>query len=147
MSNGTGKPIDILLVEDNPGDVRLIQEAMKDSKIHYNISVVKDGQEALDFLYKKEGFKNSPKPDLILLDLNLPRVTGQEVLEKIKNDTFFAKTPVIVLTTSKADEDILKSYALHANCFITKPADFDQFIQVINTIQNFWLKIVKLPIF
>lgn len=145
MSSKPGKPVDILLVEDNPGDVRLIQEAMKDSKIYNSVYVVKDGQEALDFLYKNGEYKDSPKPDLILLDLNLPKVNGQEVLERIKSDAVLRKIPIIILTTSKADEDVLMSYALHANCFITKPADFDQFIQVINMIQNFWLSIVKLP--
>ena len=147
MSDVTSKPVKILLVEDNPGDVRLIQEAMKESKILYSIYVGKDGQEALDFLYKNGDYKDSPKPDLVLLDLNLPKVSGQEVLEKIKNDSTLSKIPVIILTTSKADEDVLKSYELHANCFITKPADFEQFIHVINTIQNFWLEIVKLPFF
>jgi two-component system, chemotaxis family, response regulator Rcp1 len=140
-----GKAIDILLVEDNPGDARLAKEALKDSKVHNDLFVVGDGAEALDFLYKRGKHSNVPRPDLILLDLNLPKKDGREVLAEIKADENLKRIPVVVLTISKAEEDIMKSYNLHANCFITKPIDLEQFIKVVRSIEDFWLTIVKLP--
>ena len=139
------KPITILLVEDNPADVRLTLEAFKEGKVNNNLHMVKNGEEAMDFLFKREPFTNSPVPDLILLDLNLPKMDGREVLKEIKNNENLKKIPVIVLTTSKAEEDILKSYNLHANCYITKPVELDDFIKVAKSIENFWLSVVKLP--
>ena len=140
-----GKPIEILLVEDNPGDVRLVKESLKDIKVLNNLRVAKDGQEALDFLHREGDYAEAPHPDLILLDLNLPKKDGREVLAEIKADKDLKRIPVVVLTTSKAEEDILKSYNLQANCYITKPVDFDEFIKVIKSIKDFWLTIVKLP--
>lgn len=140
-----GKPIEIFLVEDNPGDVRLTQEALKESKVINNLSVAVDGVEAMDFLHRKGKWTQAPYPDLILLDLNLPKKDGREILEEIKADNDLKRIPVVVLTTSKAEEDILRMYDQHANCYITKPIDFDQFIEVVRSIENFWLSIVKLP--
>lgn len=137
--------IDILLVEDNKGDARLAQEALKESKIKNALFIVSDGQEALDFLRKQNGFENVVTPDLILLDLNLPRIDSREVLGIIKSDPKLKMIPVVILTTSKAEEDILKTYNLHANCYITKPIDLDQFMKVVRSIEDFWLSIVKLP--
>lgn len=139
------KPIDILLVEDNPGDVRLTREALKEGKIKNNLFVTKDGVEALAFLHKEGEFEDVPRPDLILLDLNMPRMDGRELLQKIKRETDLRRIPVVVLTTSKSEEDIIKSYDLHANCYITKPVDLDQFINVVKTVEDFWLTVVKLP--
>lgn len=139
------KLIEILLVEDNPGDVRLTIEALKDAKVHNNLHVAKDGVEAMSFLRREDGHTDAPRPDLILLDLNLPRKDGREVLEEIKGDTGLRRIPVVVLTTSEAERDILKAYNLHANCYITKPVSLEQFITVIKTIEDFWLEIVKLP--
>ncbi|MCB0156094.1 MAG: response regulator [Anaerolineae bacterium] len=139
------KSIDILLVEDNPGDVFLTQEALLDSKIANKLYDVKDGVEASDFLYKRAPYQNVPTPDLILLDLNMPRKDGRQLLAEIKQDVQLRLIPVIVFTTSAADEDILQSYGLHANAYITKPIDFHQFIQVIRAIDNFWFAVVKLP--
>jgi chemotaxis family two-component system response regulator Rcp1 len=138
-------PIEILLVEDSPGDVRLTQEALRDAKVHNNLHVVSDGMEATSFLWRRGKHANAPRPDLILLDLNLPKKGGREVLEEIKLDASLQSIPVVILTTSAAEEDILRSYQLHANCYITKPVDLDQFLKVIKTIDNFWLAIVKLP--
>ncbi len=138
-------PIDILLVEDNPGDARLAQEALKESKMRNNLFIVEDGEKAMNFLHKTEEFKDVSLPDLILLDWNLPKKDGQQVLAEIKADDNLKQIPVVILTTSKAEEDILKAYKLHANCFITKPLDLEQFIGVIKNIENFWLTIVKLP--
>ncbi len=138
-------PIDILLVEDNPGDSRLAKEALKDSKLKNNLFIVDDGEEAMKFLKKESPYENVPRPDLILLDLNLPKKDGREVLKEIKTDDHLKRIPVVILTMSKAEEDIFKSYNLHANCFITKPIDLDQFIKVVQSIENFWLTIVKLP--
>jgi chemotaxis family two-component system response regulator Rcp1 len=138
-------PIEILLVEDSPADVRLTLEALKEEKIHNNLSVVNDGVEALAFLRKEGKYAQSPRPDLILLDLNLPRKDGREVLAEIKNDDKLKAIPVVVLTISEAESDILKSYSLHANCYITKPIDLNQFSHVVKSIQDFWLAIVKLP--
>jgi len=137
--------IEILLVEDSPGDQRLTKEALKEGKINNNLYIVEDGEEAIAFLRKQEPFKKVPKPDLILLDLNLPKMNGQEVLKIIKADEKLKRIPVVILTTSQADEDILNAYNLNANCYITKPVDFDQFIHVVNKIQEFWFTIVKLP--
>lgn len=138
-------PIEILLVEDNPGDIRLTQEALKESKVKNNLTIARDGEEALEILRRQGEHSGNPQPDLILLDLNLPKMDGREVLEKIKNDEILKRIPVVILTTSKAEEDILKSYNLHANCYITKPVDLDQFLIIIKTIDEFWLSIVKLP--
>ena len=140
-----GKPVEILLVEDNPGDVRLVKESLKDIKVLNNLRVAKDGQEALDFLHREGDYAEVPHPDLILLDLNLPKKDGREVLAEIKVDDNLKRIPVVVLTTSKAEEDILKSYNLQANCYITKPVDLDEFIKVVKSIKDFWLTIVKLP--
>ena len=146
MADSTyGKPIEILLVEDNPGDVRLTVEALKDAKVHNNLYVAKDGVEAMSFLRREGAYANAPRPDLILLDLNLPKKDGREVLEEIKEDKGLRRIPVVVLTTSEAEMDILKAYNLHANCYINKPVGLEQFITVIKTIEDFWLEIVKLP--
>jgi CheY-like chemotaxis protein len=141
----TGKPIEILLVEDNPADVRLTQEALKEGKVRNNLFVARDGVEAIEFLRREGPHANATKPDLILLDLNLPRKDGREVLAEIKNDDTLRTIPVVVLTTSSAEADILKSYNLHANCYITKPVDLEQFVQVIKSIDDFWLTVVRLP--
>ena len=138
-------PVEILLVEDNPGDVRLTQEALKESKVTNNLSVAEDGVEALAFLKREGKYADAPRPDLLLLDLNLPKKDGRELLEEIKADDNLKRIPVVVLTTSKAEEDILRMYDQHANCYITKPIDFDQFIEVVKSIEDFWLTIVKLP--
>ena len=138
-------PVEILLVEDNPGDVRLTQEALKESKVTNNLSVAEDGVEALAFLKREGKYADAPRPDLLLLDLNLPKKDGRELLEEIMADENLKRIPVVVLTTSKAEEDILRMYDQHANCYITKPIDFDQFIDVVKSIQDFWLTIVKLP--
>ena len=140
-----GKPIEILLVEDNAGDVRLTQEALDDGKVHNNMRVVKDGVEALAYLRREGKYANVPRPDLILLDLNLPKKDGREVLAEIKGDKVLKRIPVVVLTTSRAERDVLKAYDLHANCYITKPVDLDQFITVVRSIEDFWFTIVKLP--
>jgi CheY-like chemotaxis protein len=141
----TCKAIEILLVEDSPSDVRLTIEALKDAKVSNHLSVVSDGVEAIAFLKKVGKYADSPRPDLILLDLNLPKKDGREVLKEIKQDENLKAIPVVVITTSKSDEDILKSYNLHANCYITKPIDLEQFMIVVKAIENFWLTIVKLP--
>jgi CheY-like chemotaxis protein len=138
-------PIDILLVEDNPGDVRLTQEVLKESKVGNTLSVVSNGDEALAYLRKQGQYKNMRKPGLILLDLNLPKKNGHEVLLQIKEDPELRRIPVVVLTSSKAEEDILKTYNLHANCFVSKPVDLNQFITVVKSIEDFWLAIVILP--
>jgi chemotaxis family two-component system response regulator Rcp1 len=140
-----GKPIDILLVEDNAGDSRLAVEALKESKLRNNLHIVVDGMEAMDFLYKRGKHAQVPRPDLILLDLNLPKKDGREVLAEIKSDPDLKRIPVVILTISKAEEDVLKTYNLHANCFITKPLDLNQFVTVVKSIEDFWLTIVKLP--
>ena len=143
--NELAKPIEILLVEDNPGDARLAREALRDSKIRNSLSHVKDGVEALAFLRRQGEYAASPHPDLILLDLNLPRKDGREVLSEIKADPNLRRIPVVVLTISTDEEDVLKSYNLHANCYVTKPLDLSQFLKVIRSIEEFWLTIVKLP--
>jgi two-component system response regulator len=139
------KPIEILLVEDNPGDVRLTREALKTGKVWSNLHVVEDGVEALAFVRQQGSYANAPRPDLVLLDLNLPKIDGREVLSNIKTDENLKRIPVVVLTTSQAEEDILKAYNLNANCYITKPVDFDQFLKVVRVVEEFWLTIVKLP--
>jgi two-component system, chemotaxis family, response regulator Rcp1 len=140
-----GRPIEVLLVEDNPGDVRLTVEVLKEGKVRNSLSVVADGVEALEFLRRRGRFAAAPRPDLILLDLNLPKKDGREVLQEIKADDDLKVIPVVVLTTSQAEQDIVRTYLLHANCFITKPVDLDQFIAVVRSIEDFWLTIVKLP--
>lgn len=138
-------PIDILLVEDNPGDVRLTKEALKEGKVYNNLHWAKDGVEALEFLRREGIHKKAPRPDIILLDLNLPKKDGREVLSVIKSDDQLKNIPVVVLTTSKAEEDVLRSYALHANCYVTKPVDLEKFIVVVQSIDRFWLTVVTLP--
>ena len=140
-----GNPIEILLVEDNAGDARLAQEALKDSKIINNVALAEDGVEAMAFLHQQGKYAGSPRPDLVLLDLNLPKKDGRQVLAEIKADASLKRIPVVILTTSKAEEDILKSYDLHANCYITKPIDLEQFLKVVKSIEDFWLTIVRLP--
>lgn len=139
------EPIEILLVEDNPGDVRLTVEALKDSKLRNNLSVVSDGVRALAFLRREAPYTDAPRPDLILLDLNLPRKDGREVLEEIKQDDNLKRIPVVVLTTSNDEVDIIASYNRHANCYITKPVDLNRFIQIVKKIEDFWFYIVQLP--
>lgn len=139
------KLIDILLVEDNPGDVELCREAMEESKIKNNLHVAMDGQQALDFLYKKGEFSDSPTPDLILLDLNLPNIDGRKVLEIIKEHKDLRRIPVVILTSSKAEEDIIKTYNLHANAYVQKPLDFNSLTEVVKQIESFWMGIVVLP--
>jgi two-component system, chemotaxis family, response regulator Rcp1 len=137
--------IEILLVEDNPGDVRLTQEALKDGKVHNRLHVVEDGVAALAFLRQEGEYARAPRPDLILLDLNLPKRDGREVLAEIKADEHLGRIPVVVLTSSGAEEDILQSYGLHVNCYITKPVGLEQFLEVVRAIQEFWLMVVRLP--
>jgi chemotaxis family two-component system response regulator Rcp1 len=139
------KVVDILLVEDNEGDARLAIEAMRDSKIRNKLHHVSDGEEAMAFLRKEGKYAKAPRPDLVLLDLNLPKKDGRQVLAEIKNDDELKRIPVVILTVSSAEEDILKSYNLHANCFITKPIDLSQFMKVVRSVEDFWLTIVKLP--
>jgi len=139
------KFVEILLIEDNPGDARLTQEALNDGKVKNNLHIVYDGVEATDFLFKRNKYKDAPRPDLIILDLNLPKKNGQEVLAEIKVDENLKSIPVVIFTTSKAEEDILKSYKLHANCFLTKPIDLIEFFEMIKSIEDFWLTLVKLP--
>jgi CheY-like chemotaxis protein len=143
MSDGT--PIEILLVEDDPGDVLMTQEAFEDHKVRNNLTVVSDGAEALSYLRREGQYANAVRPDLILLDLNLPRRDGREVLAEVKKDEELGRIPVVVLTTSAADEDIMRSYQLHANAYVTKPVDFDRFIDVIRQIDQFFVSVVKLP--
>jgi CheY-like chemotaxis protein len=145
MKDDSGRPIEILLVEDNPGDVRLTREALKEAKVRNNLSVAGDGVEAMAFLRREGIYSTAPRPDIVLLDLNLPRKDGRQVLAETKADADLRRIPVVILTTSKAEEDILKTYDLHANCFITKPVDFEQFIKVVQSIESFWLTIVRLP--
>ncbi len=139
------KPIEILLVEDNPGDVRLTIEALKEAKVINHLTVVRDGVEALAFLRRQDPYATAPRPHLIVLDLNLPKKDGREVLADIKADDTLKRIPVVVLTTSQDEQDVLKSYNLHANCYITKPVDLDQFVRVVRSIEDFWLGIVVLP--
>jgi two-component system response regulator len=137
--------IEILLVEDNPGDARLAKEALRECNIKTNLYIVDDGENALDFLYKRNDYHSAPRPDLILLDLNLPKISGHQVLTEIKSENSLRKIPVVVLSISRSEKDIEESYNLNANCYVTKPLDLDEFIQVFGMIQNFWLKTVRLP--
>jgi len=139
------RSVEILLVEDNEPDIRLTQEGIKETKIHNNLHVARDGEEAMNFLYKRGNYRDVVTPDLILLDLNLPKKDGREVLEEVKNDDALSHIPVVILTTSEAEKDIVKSYKLHANCYVTKPMGIDQFVEVIKAIEDFWFSIVKLP--
>jgi CheY-like chemotaxis protein len=138
-------PIELLLVEDSEPDVRLTIEAFREAKVKNRLWVVEDGVEALDFLRRQGRHADAPRPDLILLDLNLPRKDGRQVLKEIKNDDALKRIPVVILTTSRSDEDVLRAYNLHANCYITKPVDFNRFMQVVKSIENFWLTVVRLP--
>lgn len=139
------RPVEILLIEDNEADVRLTREGIKEAKINNNLYVVRDGEEAMDFLNKEHPYEDVVTPDLILLDLNLPKKDGREVLEEIKNNEELAHIPIVILTTSEAEKDIVRSYKLHANCYVTKPMGIEQFVEVISAIENFWFSIVKLP--
>ena len=140
-----GRPVEILLVEDNAGDVRLAREGLRECKLLNNLSVAVDGVKAMAFLRREGEHAHAPRPDLIMLDLNLPRKDGREVLKEIKEDEKLKRIPVVILTTSKAEEDIVKSYSLHANCYVTKPLAIEQFIEVVQAIETFWFTIVKLP--
>jgi two-component system, chemotaxis family, response regulator Rcp1 len=145
-SIGTGyAPIEVLLVEDSPGDVRLTREAFKDAKVHINLNVASDGVEAMAFLRRAGSHANAPRPDLILLDLNLPKKDGREVLTELKEDPAFRSIPVVILTTSASEADIHGSYQNHANCYITKPVGLEGFLKVVKSIDSFWLSVVKLP--
>jgi len=137
--------IEILLVEDNEGDIELTREAFKESKVRNNIHVVKDGQAALDFVYRRNAFENAVRPDVVLLDINLPKKDGKEVLKIVKNDPVLKHIPVVILTSSEAEKDIVKSYRLYANCYITKPVTLNSFMEVIRSVEGFWLGVVKLP--
>ena len=140
-----GDPIEILLVEDNPGDVRLTEEALSESKVRNTLHVARDGVEAIEFLRGRDGNGGGNKPDIILLDLNLPRMNGREVLATIKADPELRRIPVVVLTTSRAEQDILETYDLHANCYIVKPVGLDEFITIVRSVEDFWLSIVRMP--
>jgi chemotaxis family two-component system response regulator Rcp1 len=145
MNNLQVKPIEILLVEDSPGDILIAREALSEAKLLNAIHVAEDGVEAMDFLHKRGKFTSVPTPDLIMLDLNLPRKSGREVLAEIKTNDSLKKIPVVVLTTSSAEEDILKSYNLHANCYVVKPVEFESFVKAVQSIQHFWFSVVTLP--
>lgn len=139
------KPVDILVIEDNPGDTRIIKEVLSSNKIICMLHVVKDGIEAMNFLHQKKEFAAAPRPDLILLDLNLPRKDGREVLAEVKSDYSLRQIPVVVMTSSQAEEDIFRSYDLHANCYISKPLELDQFVLAVKSIEDFWFSLVRLP--
>lgn len=145
MVSRSGRPIEILLVEDNAPDVRLTKEALKEGKVRNNLAVVSDGVEALDYLYRRGPYADVTRPDIILLDLNLPRKDGREVLAEIKADPSLRRIPIVVLTTSSAEEDVIKTYDLHVNCYITKPVDMEQFVSVVKAIDSFWFEVVRLP--
>ena len=145
MTTPDATPVDVLLVEDDPGDELMTREAFEDNKIGNTLHVVRDGEEALDFLYRRGRHTEAPRPDLILLDLNLPKYDGRQVLEQIKSDADLTDIPVVVLTTSAAEEDILRSYKLHANAYVTKPVDLDQFIAAVRRIDDFFVQVVRLP--
>ena len=140
-----GRPVEILLIEDNPGDVELAREGLRECKIRNNLHAVGDGVEASAFLHRKGAYASRPRPDLIILDLNLPKRDGRDLLKEIKEDEELKRIPVVILTTSAAEEDILRSYSLHANCYVTKPLGLDQFLQVVRSIETFWFTIVQLP--
>lgn len=144
-STGAARPIEILLIEDNPGDARLTQEALREGRVSNRLSVVRDGVEAMAFVRREPPYTDAPRPDLILLDLNLPRKDGREVLAELKADPRLRLIPVVVLTTSEAEQDILRTYELHGNCYITKPVDLDKFLHIVRAVENFWLAVVKLP--
>ena len=145
MTNKNLQPIEILMADDNKGDVRLTLEALKGAKIRNNVHVVENGIEALAFLRKEGKYSNVPRPDIILLDLNMPKKDGREVLLEVKSDPGLKTIPIVILTVSQAEEDILKTYNLHANCYISKPVDLDQFVKIVRSIEDFWFTIVKLP--
>ena len=145
MRSGSCRPIEILLVEDNPGDVRLTKEALKEGKVMNVLNTVEDGEEALAYLRRQGPYAQATRPDLVLLDLNLPKKSGREVLAEIKEDPDLKRIPVVILTVSEAEQDIIKSYNLHANCYITKPVNLEQFIEVVKSIEDFWLTVVLLP--
>jgi chemotaxis family two-component system response regulator Rcp1 len=145
MGQRTVRTIDILMVEDDPGDVRLTREALKGSKVLHSLNVVEDGVAALDYLRKAPPYQDAVRPDIVLLDLNLPRKDGREVLAAMKEDAALRMIPVVILTTSQAEEDVLRAYNLNANCYVTKPVDFDQFMRIVRTIEDFWLTVVTLP--
>jgi two-component system, chemotaxis family, response regulator Rcp1 len=145
MGNQLVKPINILLVEDNPGDADLAREALENSKFNNNLQVVDDGEKAMAYLHREGAYRDAPRPDLILLDLNLPKKDGRQVLAEIKVDPELMRIPVVILTTSRAEEDVLRTYNLHANCYITKPIDLNQFLHVVRSIEDFWMSIVVLP--
>ncbi len=144
-TNQTLRAVEILLVEDSPADIALTQEALEDSKLHNNLYVVTDGEEAMDFLHKKGNYASMPKPDLILLDLNLPKKNGLEVLREVKDEDSLRLIPVVIMTVSKDEKDIVESYRLHANCYIRKPVKFGEFIEIVKSIEDFWFSIVTLP--
>jgi chemotaxis family two-component system response regulator Rcp1 len=143
-ASGSAEPIEILLVEDNPGDVRLTREALRDAKVHNHVSVACDGVDAMAFLRQEGSHTHAPRPDLIFLDLNLPKKSGREVLEEIKDDRRLRHIPVVVLTTSQAEQDVLESYRLRANAYVTKPVDLESFFRVVKSIEQFWLEVVRL---
>ncbi len=145
MTTAVGRPAEVLLVEDSPGDVRLTREALKEGKVRNNLSVVSDGVEAMAFLRREGRYADAPRPDIVLLDLNMPRKDGREVLAEMKSDEQLKRIPVVVLTTSEAEQDILRTYDLHANCYLTKPVDLEQFISIVKSVEDFWLTIVQLP--
>ena len=145
MTNNIGRPAEVLLVEDSPGDVRLTREALKEGKVRNNLSHVSDGVEAMAFLRREGKYAEAPRPDIVLLDLNMPRKDGREVLAEMKSDESLKRIPVVILTTSEAEQDILKTYDLHANCYLTKPVDLEQFISIVKSVEDFWLTIVQLP--
>lgn len=145
MTDRVVRPAEVLLVEDNPADIRLTREAMKEGHMLNHLHVVTDGEQALQFLTRQPPYEDAPRPDLVLLDLNLPKKSGREVLAEIKQDPNLMSIPIVVLTTSRADEDVASTYELRANCFITKPMDLDKFIHVVQQIESFWLSVVRLP--
>lgn len=145
MTSSAGRAIDILLVEDDPGDELITREAFEHNKLNNRLHVAHDGEEGLDYLYRRGQFSDAPRPDLILLDLNLPKYDGRQLLEKVKSDPDLARIPVVVLTTSSAEEDILRSYKLHANAYVTKPVDLDQFMKAVRQIDEFFVQVVRLP--
>ncbi len=145
MTTAVGRAAEVLLVEDSPGDVRLTREALKEGKVRNNLSVVSDGVEAMAFLRREGKYADAPRPDIVLLDLNMPRKDGREVLAEMKSDEHLKRIPVVVLTTSEAEQDILRTYDLHANCYLTKPVNLEQFISIVKSVEDFWLTIVQLP--
>ena len=145
MLDSALKPIEVLLVEDNAGDVRLTEEALKEGKLAVHLTVARDGLAAIEILHQRNGHADAHRPDLILLDLNLPKMDGRQVLHEIKNDPELMRIPVVVLTTSAADADILTTYGAHANCYITKPVDMERFVEIVKLLEEFWFTIVKLP--